>query len=159
MYAILSILVENRPGILFKVTNLFRSKNFNIESISVGVTTNREFSRITVSTTGHEKQIQQIIKQLNKMIDIINVKRLNKNKSVYKEIVLFKIHMKRYSDLVTIKKLVKLHDGKVYCGKKSIIIEVAEAPDKITMFEEKIKQYGILETARTGVVALEIDDK
>ncbi|MDP2667147.1 MAG: acetolactate synthase small subunit, partial [Nitrosopumilaceae archaeon] len=67
MWAILSILVENKPGVLFKVTNLFRARNFNIDSISVGITENPEFSRMTITTYGDEKQIQQIVKQLDKM--------------------------------------------------------------------------------------------
>ena len=77
MWAIISILTENKPGILFKVTHLFRSRNFNIESISVGVTADPEFSRMTITTVGDEKQIQQIVKQLNKMIDTVEVRRLD----------------------------------------------------------------------------------
>ena len=76
MWAIISIRVENKPGILFKVTNLFRSRNFNIDSISVGVMENPDFSKMTITTVGDEKQIAQIVKQLDKMIDTIEVKRL-----------------------------------------------------------------------------------
>ena len=71
MWAILSIVVENKPGILFKVTHLFRSRNFNIDSISVGVTENPEYSRMTITTIGDEKQVAQIVKQLDKMIDTV----------------------------------------------------------------------------------------
>ena len=91
MWAILSIRVENKPGILFKVTNLFRARNFNIDSISVGVMENPEFSKMTITTVGTEKQIAQIVKQLDKMIDTIEVKRLDEKESVYKELVLFRI--------------------------------------------------------------------
>jgi acetolactate synthase-1/3 small subunit len=73
MWAILSLLVENKPGILFKITHMFRSRNFNIDSISVGVTENPEFSRMTITTIGDEKQVTQIVKQLDKMIDTIEV--------------------------------------------------------------------------------------
>ena len=90
MWAILSIRVENKPGILFKVTNLFRARNFNIDSISVGVMENPEFSKMTITTVGTEKQIAQIVKQLDKMIDTIEVKRLDEKESVYKELVLFR---------------------------------------------------------------------
>ncbi len=82
--AILSILVENKPGILWKVTHLFRAKNFNIDTISVGVTADPEFSRITICTYGDEKQIRQIVKQLDKMIDTVEVKHLDEHKSVYR---------------------------------------------------------------------------
>ena len=90
MWSIISVLVENKPGILFKVTNLFRSRNFNIDSISVGVTENPEFSRMTITTIGDEKQVAQIIKQLDKMIDTIEVKRLDEKMSIYRELVLMK---------------------------------------------------------------------
>ena len=73
MWAILSILVENKPGILFKITHLFRARNFNIDSISVGVTDNPDYSRITITTVEDEKRVVQIVKQLDKMIDIVNL--------------------------------------------------------------------------------------
>ena len=76
MWAILSLVVENKPGILFKVTHLFRSRNFNIDSISVGVTENPEYSKMTITTIGDEKQVAQIVKQLDKMIDTVEVKYL-----------------------------------------------------------------------------------
>ena len=79
MWAILTLLVENKPGILFKVTHLFRSRNFNIDSISVGVTDNPEYSRMTITTYGDEKQVNQIVKQLDKMIDTVEVKQLDEH--------------------------------------------------------------------------------
>ena len=91
MWAIISIRVENKPGILFKVTNLFRSRNFNIDSLTVGVMENPEFSKMVITTVGDEKQIVQIVKQLDKMIDTIEVKRLDEKESVYKELALFRI--------------------------------------------------------------------
>ena len=84
MCAILSILVENKPGILFKVTHLFRSRNFNIDSISVGVTADPEISRMTITTYGDQKQIKQIVKQLDKMIDTVEVRQLDEHKTVYR---------------------------------------------------------------------------
>ena len=98
MWAILSIRVENKPGILFKVTHLFRARNFNIDSISVGVMENPEFSKMTITTVATEKQIAQIVKQLDKMIDTIEVKRLDEKESVYKELVLFRIKSNGESD-------------------------------------------------------------
>ena len=155
MYTILSILVENKPGILFKITHLFRSRNFNIENISVGVTMDHDYSRITIATNCNEKQIQQLVKQINKMIDTIEVKRLNQNKSVHKETILFKILKSKKSDLAELNKLSDIYNSKIYEGKNSIIIELTEEPSKINSFEDEIKKYKILETARTGIVALE----
>ncbi len=156
MWAILSILVENKPGVLFKVTNLFRARNFNIDSISVGITENPEFSRMTITTYGDEKQIQQIVKQLDKMIDTIEVKRLDEHKTVYREVVLFKIKVSKAADSMEINKLANAYGAKVHDAKKdSIMVELTATPDQISAFEELVKPFGILEIARTGIAALQ----
>ena len=155
MWAILSIRVENKPGILFKVTNLFRARNFNIDSISVGVMENPEFSKMVITTVGDEKQIAQIVKQLDKMIDTIEVKRLDEQKSVYKELVLFKIKLSGSSDSAEIKKLVNPFGAKIHNEQNdSIIVELTATPNEIKSFEESIKPFSILDSARTGVTAL-----
>ena len=155
MWAILSIRVENKPGILFKVTHLFRARNFNIDSISVGVMENPEFSKMTITTVGTEKQIAQIVKQLDKMIDTIEVKRLDEKESVYKELVLFRIKSNGESDSTEISKLADTYGAKVHNEQKdSLIVELTSTPDKIKAFEESIKPFSILESARTGVAAL-----
>ena len=155
MWAILSIRVENKPGILFKVTHLFRARNFNIDSISVGVMENPEFSKMTITTVGTEKQIAQIVKQLDKMIDTIEVKRLDENESVYKELALFKIKLSEASNSIEINKLADTYGAKVHNEQKdSLIVELTSTPDKIKTFEEVLKPFGILDSARTGVTAL-----
>jgi acetolactate synthase-1/3 small subunit len=155
MWAILSIRVENKPGILFKVTHLFRARNFNIDSISVGIMENPEFSKMTITTVGTEKQIAQIVKQLDKMIDTIEVKRLDEKESVYKELALFKIKSNEESTSTEISKLADTYGAKIHNGPKgSLIAELTSTPDKIKAFEELIKPFGILDSARTGVTAL-----
>jgi len=155
MWAILSIRVENKPGILFKVTHLFRSRNFNIDSISVGVMENPEFSKMTITTVGTEKQIAQIVKQLDKMIDTIEVKRLDENESVYKELALFKIKLSEASNSIEINKLADTYGAKIHNEQKdSLIVELTSTPDKIKTFEEALKPFDILDSARTGVTAL-----
>jgi len=155
MWAILSIKVENRPGILFKVTNLFRARNFNIDSLSVGVMENPEFSKMIITTVGDEKQIAQIVKQLNKMIDTIEVIRLDEKNTVYKELVLFKIKLSESSDSDEINKLANTYGAKIHNAQKdSMIVELTATPDEIKAFEELIKPFGILDSARTGVTAL-----
>ena len=89
MWAILSVLVENKPGVLFKITHLFRSRNSNIDSISVGITDNPDYSRMTITSYGDEKQIEQIVKQLDKMIDTVEVKHLDEHKTVFRELCIF----------------------------------------------------------------------
>ena len=156
MWAILSIRVENKPGILFKVTNLFRARNFNIDSISVGVMENPEFSKMTITTVGTEKQIAQIVKQLDKMIDTIEVKRLDEKESVYKELALFRIKANEESaQYREITNLADTYGAKIHNGPEgSLIAELTSTPDKIKAFEELIKPFGILDSARTGVTAL-----
>ena len=156
MWAILSIRVENKPGILFKVTHLFRSRNFNIDSISVGVMENPEFSKMTITTVGTEKQIAQIVKQLDKMIDTIEVKRLDEKESVYKELALFRIKANEESaQYREITNLADTYGAKIHNGPEgSLIAELTSTPDKIKTFEESIKPFGILDSARTGVTAL-----
>jgi len=155
MWAILSIRVENKPGILFKVTHLFRARNFNIDSISVGVMENPEFSKMTITTVGTEKQIAQIVKQLDKMIDTIEVKRLDEKESVYKELALFKVKLSDASDSAEINKLANTFGAKIHNEREnSLIVELTSTPDEIKSFEESIKSFGILDSARTGVTAL-----
>ena len=155
MWAILSIRVENKPGILFKVTHMFRARNFNIDSISVGVMENPEFSKMVITTVGTEKQIAQIVKQLDKMIDTIEVKRLDEKESVYKELVLFKVKLSDASDSVGINKLANTFGAKIHNEREnSLIVELTSTPDEIKSFEESIKSFGILDSARTGVTAL-----
>jgi len=155
MWAILSIRVENKPGILFKVTHLFRARNFNIDSISVGVMENPEFSKMTITTVGTEKQFTQIVKQLDKMIDTIEVKRLDEKESVYKELVLFKVKLSDASDSAEINKLANTFGAKIHNEQEnSLIVELTATPDEIKSFEESIKSFGILDSARTGVAAL-----
>ena len=156
MWAILTLLVENKPGILFKVTHLFRSRNFNIDSISVGVTDNPEYSRMTITTYGDEKQVEQIVKQLDKMIDTIEVKHLDEHKTVYRELSIFKIKLSNANDSMEVNKLANAYGGKIHDVRKdSIMVELTATPDQIRAFEELAKPFGILDVARTGVAALQ----
>jgi acetolactate synthase-1/3 small subunit len=156
MWAILSLLVENKPGILFKVTHLFRSRNFNIDSISVGVTENPEFSRMTITTFGNEKQVAQIVKQLDKMIDTIEVKHLDEHKTVYRELCIFKIKLSNANDSMEINKLANAYGGKVHdVRKSSMMVELTATPDQIEAFKELAQPFGIIDVARTGVAALQ----
>jgi acetolactate synthase-1/3 small subunit len=156
MWAILSILVENKPGILFKVTHLFRSRNFNIDSISEGVTENPNYSKMTITTYGDEKQIDQIVKQLDKMIDTVKVEHLDEHKTVFRELCLFKIKLSNANDSMEVNKLANAYGGKVHDVKKdSIMVELTATPDQIKAFEELAKPFGILDVARTGVAALQ----
>jgi len=156
MWAILSILVENKPGILFKVTHLFRARNFNIDSISVGITENPDYSKMTITTYGDEKRIEQIVKQLDKMIDTVKVEHLDECKTVFRELSIFKIKLSNANDSMEVNKLANAYDGKVHDVKKdSMMVELTATPDQIKAFEELVRPFGILDVARTGVAALQ----
>jgi len=156
MWAIISLLVENKTGILFKITHLFRSRNFNIDSISVGVTENPDYSRMTITTNSDEKRVAQIVKQLEKMIDTIDVKQLDEHKTVYRELCLFMIKLSNANDSMEINKIVNAYGGKVHDVKKeSLMVELTATPHQIQAFEELIKPFGIIDVARTGVAALQ----
>jgi acetolactate synthase I/III small subunit len=156
MWAILSILVENKPGILFKVTHLFRARNFNIDSISVGITENPDYSKMTITTYGDEKQIEQVVKQLDKMIDTVKVEHLDEHKTVFRELSIFKIKLSNANDSMEVNKLANAYGGKVHDVKKdSMMVELTATPDQIKAFEELAKPFGILDVARTGVAALQ----
>lgn len=156
MWAILSLLVENKPGILFKITHLFRARNFNIDSISVGVTENPDYSRITITTIEDEKRVVQIVKQLDKMIDTVKVEHLDEHKTVYRELSLFKIKLSNANDSMEVNKLANAYGGKVHDVKKdSLMVELTATPDQTQAFEELAKPFGIIDVARTGVAALQ----
>ena len=156
MWAILSLVVENKPGILFKVTHLFRSRNFNIDSISVGITENPDYSKMTITTYGDEKQIEQVVKQLDKMIDTVKVEHLDEHKTVFRELSIFKIKLSNANDSMEVNKLANAYGGKVHDVKKdSMMVELTATPDQIKAFEELAKPFGILDVARTGVAALQ----
>ena len=154
MWSILSVLVENKPGILFKVTHLFRSRNFNIDSISVGVTEDPKYSRMTITTIGDEKQIAQIVTQLDKMIDTVEVKHLDEHKTVFRELCIFKLKVANANDSMEVNKLANAYGGKVHDVRKdSIMVELTSTPDQIKVFEELAKPVGISDVDRTGVTA------
>jgi acetolactate synthase I/III small subunit len=155
MWAILSLLVENKPGILFKVTHLFRSRNFNIDSISVGASDNSNYSKMTITTNDDEKQIDQIVKQLDKMIDTVEIRRLDEHQTVFRELAIFKIKLDDANTSVEINKLANTFNGKIHAAKtNSIIVELTATPDQINAFEELAKPFGIIDVSRTGIAAV-----
>jgi acetolactate synthase-1/3 small subunit len=111
---------------------------------------------MTITTFGDEKRIDQIIKQLDKMIDTIDVKRLDEHKTVYRELSIFKIKISDANDSMDVNKLANAYGGKVHDAKKdSIMVELTATPDQIKAFEELVKPFGIIDVARTGVTALQ----
>jgi acetolactate synthase-1/3 small subunit len=152
---ILSALVENKPGVLFRVTNLFRARSFNIESITVGSTEQQDLSRMTITTNSDEKTLDQLVKQLRKLIDVIEVKVLETEKAVYRELALIKI---KAIDPTTRSEIVNystIFRGNILdIGKETITVEITGTPDKLDAFKNLVEPYGIAQLSRTGVSAL-----
>ena len=152
---IVSALVENKPGVLFRVTNLFRARNFNIESITVGLTEQKDLSRMTMTTKSDEKTLDQLVKQLRKLIDIVEVKVLDLDKSVYRELALVKMKAVDPTTRSEIMSYSNIFRGNIIdIGKETITVEITGTPDKIDAFMNLVEQYGITQLARTGVSAL-----
>jgi len=152
---IISALVENKPGVLFRVSNMFRARNFNIESLSVGPTEQQDLSRITVTIDGDENVTEQLVKQLRKLIDVVEVTRLPTDQTVYRELALIKLKAVDPTSRTEIINLANDFRGKVVdTSKGSIMVEITDTPDKIDAFKSLVERYGVLQLARTGVSAL-----
>lgn len=152
---IVMALVENKPGVLFRVTNLFRARNFNIESITVGSTEQQDLSRMTITTNSDEKTLDQLVKQLRKLIDVVEVRVLDIDKTVYRELALIKMKAVDSASRSEIINYSTIFRGSILdIGKESITVEITGTPDKIDAFKSLVEPYGIMQLARTGVSAL-----
>ena len=152
---IISTIVENKPGVLFRISNMFMRRGFNIESISVGPLEESEYSRMTITVIGDIKLAEQVSKQLNKLIDVIEVSQLIRNKSVTRELALIRINAENSKDRSDIMSYADVFRGRVVdVTPTNIMIEITGAPDKINAFIEIISDFKIEELARTGMTAL-----
>jgi acetolactate synthase I/III small subunit len=152
---IISSLVENKPGVLFRITNLFRARSFNIESITVGTTEQPDLSRMTITTKIDEYTLDQLLKQLRKLIDVVEVIELDVPNTVYRELALIKMHAIDPVTKMEITNYASIFRANILdIGKKSITVEITGTPDKIDAFKNLIDHYGIIKMARTGVSAL-----
>jgi acetolactate synthase-1/3 small subunit len=152
---ILVAIVEHKPGVLYKVSNMFRRRNFNIESIAVGPSEIKDLARMTITVKGDELTIEQIIKQLQKLIDVIKVSKLDPNKSVIRELALIKVNTpdsKAKSDVINYANIFRSRIVDV--SEDSLTIEITGSSDKINAFIELMRIYGIKELARTGAIAM-----
>lgn len=150
----ISVLVENEFGVLARVAGMFSGRGFNIESLTVAETLDPRVSRITLVTRGDDRVLEQINKQLNKLINVIKVLDFSSAPHVERELALIKVEAteKNRSELMTV---VDIFRGKVIdVSPKSYLIEVTGDEDKITAILELLKPLGIIEIARTGKVAM-----
>ncbi len=151
----LSILVENQAGVLSKISGLFSRRSFNIDSLAVGVTADPTVSRITVVANGDEYVVEQLEKQLNKVIPVIKVKRLNEGEFISRELSLIKVHSSAAKRFELIK-IAELMDAKIVdVASTTVTFEYCETAEKIQTLIDLLKPYGIREIVRTGTVAID----
>ena len=151
----ISILVENKPGVLQRISGLFTRRNFNIDNITVGKTEEPTISRITIRTTGDNQTLEQITKQLNKLIEVLKVRELKPENTIKRELELIKVHApdeKTKSEIIQYTNIFRGHIVDV--TPKTLTVEITGEPTKIGSFTKLLKPFGIKETAKTGVTAL-----
>ena len=152
---VISVLVENKPGVLHMIANLFRRRNFNIESITVGPTVQGDISRMTITVNGDEKTVDQVVKQVAKQIDVLKVAELEQGNFVMRELSLIKVKVKDAKERSDIINFVDVFRGRIIdVSFDALTVEITGTPDKIDAFLNLMKTFGILELARTGITAL-----
>jgi acetolactate synthase I/III small subunit len=150
----ITALVENRPGVLARVTGLFARRGFNIESLAVSITEDSTVSRITLVVGGDDKALEQIQKQLNKLIDVIKVYDYTETPSVARELALIKIHAEP-ARRAEIMQICEIFRAKIIdISERTFTIECTGDPEKIDAFKGLLEPYGIKELVRTGKIVL-----
>ncbi|MEM2887955.1 MAG: acetolactate synthase small subunit [Candidatus Bathyarchaeia archaeon] len=152
---IVSAIVEHKPGVLYSVSNMFRRRGFNIETITVGASEQKDLARLTVTIKGDERMVEQVVKQLQKLIDVVKVSILDPEYTVTRELALVKISTldtKVRSDVINYTEIFKGHVVDV--AHDSLVVEITGDSDKINAFIELMKPFGLKEIARTGITAL-----
>ena len=151
----ISVLVENQAGVLNRITSLFSRRAFNIDSLAVGVTDDPTLSRITIIVDNGNSVVEQVEKQLNKLVEVIKVRTLDESSLIGRELMLVKVSANKNNreQIMTICNI---------CGAKvadisptSMTMELSDTPDRIDTFEDMMRPFYILEVARTGVIALQ----
>lgn len=153
---ILSVLVENRSGVLTRVSGLFSRRGFNIESLAVGTCEAPGMSRITIVACGDDAHIEQVKKQLNKLIEVIKVIDITERSHVERELALIKVNAEPGKKRSEVMQIADIFRAKIIdVGQETIVLEITGDTGKIRAIEELLAPYGILELVRTGKVALQ----
>jgi acetolactate synthase I/III small subunit len=150
----ISVLVNNHAGVLSRVSNLFSARGYNIDSLVVGITDDPQVSRMTIVVKGDERVIDQVEKQLNKLVDVIKVNDLTNEDFIGRDLALIKVKAEAHTRS-QVMEIVQCFDGKIVdVALRSFIIEVTGKESKINAMVELLKHYGVLEMVRTGEVAI-----
>jgi len=150
----IAVIVENKSGVLTRIAGLFSRRSFNIDSLSVGATDNPDYSRMTITVEGDEDVLEQVIKQLSKLINVIRVSELASSESVERELAVIKVTADKDSR-GEIMQIVNIFRAKIIdVSARSMIIEVTGDEEKINAIVQLLRQFGIKEMARTGKVSM-----
>ena len=151
---ILTLLVENKPGVLARIAGLFSRRGFNIETLAVGPTDDDSLSRITLTLDGALHPIDQVTKQLHKLVNVIKIRDLEPAETVARELALFKVTADGPAR-GEVMQIVEIFRGKIIdVTRRSLIIEVTGTWEKIEAFERMVRPFGLIEMARTGEIAI-----
>jgi len=150
----LSILVENKPGVLTRIAGLFARRGFNIDTLTVGPTDDERISRITLTLDGAVHPIDQVTKQLHKLVNVLKIRDLDPQDTVARELALFKVAVDGVQR-AEVMQICEIFRGKVVdVTKRSLTIEVTGTTDKIEAFERMVRPFGLVEMMRTGEIAI-----
>jgi len=153
----ISVLVENKFGVLARIAGLFSARGFNIDSLTVGETEDPTVSRMTIVVKGDDRTIDQVKKQLNKLIDIITIKDLTKKDYIDRELVLFKVGFTEKEKAKIAQAIDKAGAQILHRGAKVFLVQMVGPQDKINVLLEQMSSHGIKELTRTGKVAMDKD--
>jgi acetolactate synthase I/III small subunit len=152
---VLSLLVEHKPGVLARIAGLFARRGFNIDSLAVGPTDDTRIARITLTVDGAAHPIDQVTKQLHKLVNVIKIRDLEPEDTVARELALFKIACADGDARAQIMQFTEIFRGKtVDVSKRSVTVEVTGTDDKIEAFEGMVRPFGLIEMVRTGEIAV-----
>ena len=154
MKRIYSVLVENRSGVLAKVAGLFWRRCFNIDSLTVGETEDSAVSNMVIVSSGEERTLEQVEKQLNKKLDIIKVRTFTENQGLCRELLMVKLRYKKDNRRDIMENCQILGAKIAELSNSQMIIEMCDTPERINMFLDTLKSVSILECARTGTLAM-----
>ena len=151
---ILSILVENKPGVLTRIAGLFARRGFNIDTLAVGPTDDDTVSRITLTLDGAVHPIDQVTKQLHKLINVLKIRDLEPRETLARELALFKVSADGASR-AEVMQVCEIFRAKIVdVSKRSVIVEITGTYEKVEAFERLVRPFGLIEMARTGEIAI-----
>ncbi|MDD3631613.1 MAG: acetolactate synthase small subunit [Atribacterota bacterium] len=156
----IAILVEDLPGVMARVAGLFTRRGFNINSIAVGHSETPGISRMTIIVNGDEKVLEQVMKQLNKLVDVVRVRDIPAENIIERELVLVRVHVDSLAVRSEIIQLVEIFKAKVvFVERNTMTIEMSGDEEKINGFLNLLKPFGIKEIVRTGTIAINKNSK